>query len=167
MKYNSKRIIAVALVGMLSIIPASVSMAEDMTEGASDYLQTEEGMNISDETPVLERKDIEIAPGQVEDFSADEQAALIMGMEEGTMIIKFKSNSNNQYQSLFSVSNATSGNQDRHFHLYISPDGTLGMELRNTDDEFKYTMKAGGAIDNNQNNIVAFNLNYSRRYKLA
>ncbi len=43
MKYNSKRIIAVALVGMLSIIPASVSMAEDMTEGASDYLQTEIG----------------------------------------------------------------------------------------------------------------------------
>lgn len=167
MKYNSKRIIAVALVGMLSIIPASVSMAEDMTEGASDYLQTEEGMNISDETPVLERKDIEIAPGQVEDLSADEQAALIMGMEEGTMIIKFKSNSNNQYQSLFSVSNATSGNQDRHFHLYISPDGTLGMELRNTDDEFKYTMKAGGAIDNNQNNIVAFKADKNNKeYKL-
>lgn len=137
---------AVALTAVLSVFPANVSMAEDMAEESIDYLQTEEAIDLSVETPVLERKDIGIAVGQVEDLSADGQAPLIMGMEEGTVIIKFKSDCSNQHQSLFSVSNATSGNQDRHFHLYVTNAGGVGMELRNTDGSFKYTLDRPAAV---------------------
>lgn len=167
MKNSNKKMIAIMLVFSLIVLPVHVYAAEDTIEEPGNDPQTEQAVSMSIETPVLERNDIEILPGQAEDLSQDECAPLIMGMEEGVMIIKFQSNSSNQYQSLFSVSNATEGNQDRHFHLYISPDGTLGMELRNTDDEFKYTMSASGAIDISKNNIVAFKADKeNKEYKL-
>ena len=45
-----------------------------------------------------------------------------------------------------SVGNGTKGNQDRHFHLYITNAGGVGMELRNTDGEFKYTLDCPAAV---------------------
>lgn len=51
-----------------------------------------------------------------------------------------------RYQSLFSVANSTSGNQNRHFHLYVTPGGVLGFELRNTDDVFNYSGSRASAV---------------------
>lgn len=88
-------------------------------------------------------------------------------MTNSTIVIKYQSTGNEDYQSLFSVSNGTTGNQDRHFHLYVTPPGTLGMELRNTDADFKYTMSVAGVVNPNRENIIAFKADRtSGNYKL-
>ncbi len=117
--------------------------------------------------PILTAEDKAIAEGSGFDLSADPAAAAVRALTEGTLIIRYQSTSNQAYQSLFSVSNATAGNEDRHFHLYITPGGTLGMELRNTDGEFKYTMAAAGAVNAGRENIVAFSADSATgNYKL-
>ena len=117
--------------------------------------------------PILTAEDKAIAEGSGFDLSADPAAAAVRALTEGTLIIRYQSTSNQAYQSLFSVSNATAGNEDRHFHLYITPGGTLGMELRNTDGEFKYTMAAAGAVNAGRENIGAFSADSATgNYKL-
>ena len=54
--------------------------------------------------------------------------------------------STNGIQSLFSVGNSSTGNQDRHFHIYITSSGGVGMEVRNTDGVFKYTLDRPAAV---------------------
>lgn len=109
-----------------------------------------------EEQPILTAENKVIAEGGGFDLSADPAATAVRTLTEGTLIIRYQSTSSQPYQSLFSVSNATAGNEDRHFHLYVTPGGTLGMELRNTDGEFKYTMAAASAVNAGQENIVAF-----------
>lgn len=108
------------------------------------------------ENVLLERENITISSGTVYDLTSDAEANNILALDRATIIIKYQSNSTAQYQSLFSVSNSTNGNQDRHFHIYITPSGTLGMELRNTDSDFKYTMAANNAVINGAENTIAF-----------
>lgn len=140
----------------------------ESTLSTRENITSEElALGYSVNTPILEKNDVEITSGTVSDLTKEVAATSVLGMTEGTVIIKYKSNSNNQYQSLFSVSNSTDGNQDRHFHIYITPDGVLGMELRNTDGEFKYTMNVAGAVNPGEDNIIAFKGDKStKEYKL-
>ncbi len=94
----------------------------------------------------LTREDISITSGTVTDLSSDSDAEGIFDMTEGTIIVKYTSTVSNSYQSLFSVANGTSGNRNRHFHVYITPDGVLGFELRNNDSNFKYTGSRVSAV---------------------
>lgn len=103
---------------------------------------------------LLQTENITVQEGQIYDLTGTPNADAILALEEGTIVIRYQSSSNQSYQSLFSVSNGTQGNQDRHFHLYVTPDGTLGMELRNTDSSFKYTMASGGALTTGVNTVA-------------
>lgn len=132
-------------------------------------------VHASDEnTPhlILEKSNIEITKGQVYDLSSDDNINAIKSLTEGTIVIQYTSTCDNQYQSLFSVSNSTAGNENRHFHIYITPSGTLGMELRNTDSVFKYTMSRAEALrvlykGSNAKNTIAFKADSSTGdYKL-
>lgn len=117
--------------------------------------------------PIIERSNITIENGTVYNLTSDTAASTIFGMTNSTIVIKYQSTGNGDYQSLFSVSNGTTGNQDRHFHLYVTPSGTLGMELRNTDADFKYTMSVAGVVNPNRENIIAFKADRtSGNYKL-
>ncbi len=124
------------------------------------YAISENENIVSEETvifnPVLEEKQIRIENGSVYDLTDRTEAETIKGMKDATIIIKYQSESNAEYQSLFSVANNTQGNRDRHFHIYITPNGKLGMELRNTDDQFKYTVSAENAVNPAKENIIAF-----------
>lgn len=106
--------------------------------------------------PILSVEDIAITENTPHDLTSNPAASTVMGLTEGTIIIHYSSTSSQAYQSLFSVSNSTVDNPDRHFHVYITPSGTLGMELRNTDSEFKYTMSAANAVIPGEENIIAF-----------
>lgn len=133
----------------------------------NEKLKSELLLRTSVNTPILEKNNVEIINGTVFDLTKETTETSVLDMTEGTIIIKYKSNSNNQYQSLFSVSNSTNGNQDRHFHIYVTPSGALGMELRNTDNEFKYTMNVANAVDSSKTNIIAFKADKdTKEYKL-
>lgn len=106
--------------------------------------------------PVLNVQDISITSDQVFDLSNEASANTIFSLTEGTVYVEFQSTSSEEYQSLFSVSNSTADNRDRHFHVYVTPDGVLGMELRNTDSEFKYTMTSDSVLYSGQTNRIAF-----------
>ena len=130
---------------------------------ASNASETED----SAVSPILSAENISISEGMPYDLTSDASASSVMSMTDGTIIIHYSSSSSQQYQSLFSVSNSTTGNSDRHFHVYVTPTGTLGMELRNTDSEFKYTMSASNTVVANEENIIAFSADSeSGTYKL-
>ena len=121
------------------------------------------------DTILIDESGVEIASGSVYDLSSDENAAALYALTEGTIVVEFESNSTQTYQSLFSVSNPLTdeGCMYRHFHLYITPGGTLGMELRNTDAEFKYTMAEGEVLNASGVNKVAFKADAdAKTYKL-
>lgn len=106
---------------------------------------------------VLEKSNIEITDGSYQDLSAETNAQLIESLSEGTIVMSFTTTSTNGVQSLISVGNSTSGNENRHFHLYITNTGILGMELRNTDDEFKYTLSRPAALEGKSHGVTAVN----------
>lgn len=107
-------------------------------------------------SPVLDVENVDIASGMVHDLSGEASASEIYNLAEGTVYVEFLCTSSTQYQSLFSVSNPTIGNMYRHFHLYVTPNGVVGMELRNTDEVFKYTMESDPVLLQGQMNRVAF-----------
>lgn len=78
----------------------------------------------------------------------------------------------NAIQSLFSVGNGTNGNQNRHFHIYVTNSGGVGMELRNTDGDFKYTLDRPAAVRGSYkgervSNTIAFKADKeNKKYKL-
>ncbi len=154
MKSMFKKMLALGLCVKL-LIPLSVGSVHAVT--------------VADTTaePILQVQDVTITEGAPYDLSNDAAASTIMGLNQGTIVVRYESNSVQRYQSLFSVSNNTNGNEYRHFHVYITPDGALGMELRNTDEVFKYTMLTSGAVIPGQENIIAFTADPStREYKL-
>jgi len=83
-------------------------------------------------TPLIEKQNVTVTSSQVVDLTSDTAANTVLGLTEGTIVIEYSSNSSAQYQSLFSVSNTTTG--------------ALGMELRNTDSVFKYTLSRPAAL---------------------
>lgn len=105
---------------------------------------------------ILERENINITSGNFYNLSGDIAAGTIYDLTEGSIFIEYNSTSTGQYQSLFSVSNSTTGNANRYFHIYVTPSGGLGMELRNTDGIFKYTTVAPNTVVHGQTNMIAF-----------
>ena len=129
MKRTIRNVARLTLFALLLVIGSRCIHAEAATEDVS-----------------LTREGISITSGTVADLSSDADAEGIFDMTEGTIIVKYTSTVSNSYQSLFSVSNSTSGNRNRHFHVYITPDGVLGFELRNNDSNFKYTGSRVSAV---------------------
>lgn len=82
---------------------------------------------------------------------------MIQALEEGTIIVSFTSTGTQAYQSLISAGNSTKGNRNRYFHLYITDTGALGMELRNTDEVFKYTLSRPAALRGSYKGEIAEN----------
>lgn len=121
---------------------------------------------------LIQRQDIPVTSGSVYDLTSDPAGSTVLGLDQGTIVITYQSTGTGAYQSLFSVSNSTNGNQDRHFHIYITPTGTLGFELRNTDSEFKYTDSRASSVRNTYLgepavNTIAFKADSAERtYKL-
>lgn len=62
-----------------------------------------------------------------------------------TILVHYTSTSDQAIQSLFSVSNAKAGHENRHFHVYIRPEGVLGCEIRN-ESAMNYGFKAANAV---------------------
>lgn len=121
---------------------------------------------------LLDQSNITIKQGQVYDLSQDKNAAVIKALTEGTIIIQYTSTGTEDFQSLFSVSNSTAGNENRHFHIYITPSGTLGMELRNTDQVLKYSLSRPASLrrlykQENASNTIAFKADkLNKEYKI-
>ena len=126
-------------------------------------------MTRADDAAWIDKSDISITSGEVYDLSDEAAASEVYGMDEGTIFVEYESTSSAQYQSLFSVSNpgTDTGDMYRHFHVYVTPTGTLGMELRNTDSVFKYTMAQSGVLNTTGLNKIAFKADAAAKtYKL-
>ncbi len=153
MKYSMRSIIAIIL--CLCLLGSELTICANATDSDNT------------ESPLLQVENIAVTEEAPYDLTTNTAASSVMTLSEGTIIVHYQSTGTGAYQSLFSVSNNTADNPDRHFHLYITPDGTLGMELRNTDSVFKYTLSAANAVDAGTENIVALSANgTSGVYKL-
>ena len=140
-----KKIVSIAATAVMCVAPMSVYAQEaqtDVIEAVAEKKQDTESSSV----PVLQKEGIEISEGTGYDLSKEPGAATVTALEQGTIVISYKTTSENAIQSILSVGNGTKGNQDRHFHLYITNAGGVGMELRNTDGEFKYTLDCPAAV---------------------
>lgn len=165
-KRNTKLLALLLAIFLVSTMTHS-AFAEDRMGGLASDLAAVGVSSINVAQPLMDVSDISIASGQVYDLTNESSAAEIYSLAEGSLFFEFHSTSNAQYQSIFSVSNPTAGNQDRHFHLYVTPSGLLGMELRNTDEDFKYTMSVPDVLLAGQSNKVAFKADATENnYKL-
>lgn len=136
MKKKNKKIMAALLMSALTI--SSVPVYSHNTWAA-----VEDSINNS---PVFEKENIEITEGSTYDLTDEAGGDIVQALDEGTIVMSFTNTGTQAYQSLISAGNSTVGNKDRHFHLYITDTGSLGMELRNTDEEFKYTLSRPAAL---------------------
>lgn len=127
-----------------------------------------EGTDNQGNSVLIDVQNVEISSGSVFDLSSNTAAETVLSLTEGTIYVEFQTTSTQQHQSLFSVSNPTTdeGNMYRHFHIYITPNGTLGMELRNTDTEFKYTIAADNVLTTEVNKIAFKADATAKKYKL-
>ena len=140
-----QKIISIVATAVICVSPTSVYAQEvqtDMRGAVAENAQDTESSSV----PVLQKEGIEISEGTGYDLSKEPGAETVKALEQGTIVISYKTTSENAVQSLLSVGNGTKGNQDRHFHLYITNAGGVGMELRNTDGEFKYTLDRPAAV---------------------
>ena len=139
---RTKRFISLLLSFALVFVNAITAYATDVESTQS--------------TALIDVENVEITSGAVYDLSANASAAEVLSLTEGTVYVEFESTSTQQHQSLFSVSNPTTdeGSMYRHLHIYITPSGTLGMELRNTDEEFKYTLSSDNVLTSGVNRIA-------------
>lgn len=94
---------------------------------------------------VFRKEDQKIAVGSPVELSTKDYAEKLMKLEESTILVHYTSTSDQAIQSLFSVSNAKAGHENRHFHVYIRPEGVLGCEIRN-ESAMNYGFKAANAV---------------------
>ena len=94
---------------------------------------------------VFRKEDQKIAVGSPVELSTKDYAEKLKKLEEGTILVHYTSTSDQAIQSLFSVSNAKAGHENRHFHVYIRPEGVLGCEIRN-ESAMNYGFKAANAV---------------------
>ena len=94
---------------------------------------------------VFRKEDQKIAVGSPVELSTKDYAEKLMKLEDGTILVHYTSTSDQAIQSLFSVSNAKAGHENRHFHVYIRPEGVLGCEIRN-ESAMNYGFKAANAV---------------------
>ena len=119
----------------LCITPMSVYAQVDPNSNIENTIsQTKSAENLP--TPVLQEKEIEVSNGTGYSLNNIQGAETVKALEQGTIVISYKATGENAIQSLFSVGNGTNGNQNRHFHIYVTNSGGVGMELRNTDGDF-------------------------------
>ncbi len=137
-----KKATALVLVSAMGISPMTVSANEENPEVPA-VSQAEEGTL---DGIVLEKDNVEVTEGQGVSLDGEAGADYVKALTQGTIVVAYKSTSQNAIQSLFSVGNSTAGNQNRHFHIYITSGGGVGMELRNTDEDFKYTMSMPASV---------------------
>ncbi len=94
---------------------------------------------------IFEKENQEISSGSPVDITTEAYAEKLLNLEEGTFIIQYTSTSNYIIQSLFSIANGSINNNNRHMHVYIRPEGTLGCEIRN-DSALNYHILAANAV---------------------
>lgn len=160
---NARKIfsLGMAILMLLASIPAALAF------DVSPYSEDANFYGMTSNTPLIDVQNVDITSGSVYDLSDEATASTVYALTEGTIYVEFTCTSNTQYQSLFSVSNPEVGNMYRHFHLYVTPTGVLGMELRNNDEIFKYTMASAPVLTQGQVNRVAFKADSSTKtYKL-
>lgn len=131
---------------MSIILAAAVSIAPFTAYGAEVQQTQQPAEQLFAGEILLEKSNIDIPAGQGYSLNGEPGAEYVKAMTQGTVIISYKSVSDTAIQSLFSVGNSKTGNQDRHFHIYITTSGAVGMELRNTDGIFKYTLSRPAAV---------------------
>ena len=132
---KSKILISAVTMFSLCITPMSVYAQVDPNSNIENTIsQTKSAENLP--TPVLQEKEIEVSNGTGYSLNNIQGAETVKALEQGTIVISYKATGENAIQSLFSVGNGTNGNQNRHFHIYVTNSGGVGMELRNTDGDF-------------------------------
>lgn len=107
----NRKLVALFLSLVMSMSTATV-YAEPTNE---ETLQKENIENVQEDKNiqnglVFEQNNIDIVQGQGYDVSSEEGAEYVEALSEGTIIISFKSTSQNQYQSLISIGNNRTGN---------------------------------------------------------
>lgn len=169
MKKRNKKIMAVfmALTLTSTIVPAySYNVWAGEKENNANISVIPQGL-------ILEKENIDIEEGNTYDLTNETGGDMIQALEEGTIIVSFTSTGTQAYQSLISAGNSTKGNRNRYFHLYITDTGALGMELRNTDEVFKYTLSRPAALRGSYKgeiaeNTVAFKADKEKKeYKIS
>lgn len=164
-----RKVVVSATVVSILLGGNSIVLANSLGNNDSYRVQSVETVA---ETPLLQKDNIVIPEGSSYDLSQDANATAIKQLKSGTILLSYTSTSSQVYQSLFSVSNRTSGNENRHFHLYITNTGAIGMELRNTDVVFKYTLSRPAALRGKYKgeyakNTVAFTADeQNKQYKI-
>ena len=164
---NYAKVISIMLSATLCCMPVNV-IAQDVYEVSGE----QSTVSSSIMAPIFVKDNVAVTEGNGVDVSHDVGADIIETMDQGTFIIKYKSTSDNSIQSLLSVGNSTAGNQNRHFHIYITSSGGVGMELRNNDNVFKYTFDRPAAVRGSYKgekvfNTVAFKADKTnKQYKL-
>ena len=98
------------------------------------------------------------------DLTSEAYANTLLSLTEGSFVVEYTSTSTYGVQSLFSVGNGSV--QNAHFHVYVTPNGRLGVEIRN-DSALNYHIYKDGAVTANQVNKIAFKADKdSGEYKL-
>ena len=168
---KSKILISAVTMFSLCITPMSVYAQVDPNSNIENTIsQTKSAENLP--TPVLQEKEIEVSNGTGYSLNNIQGAETVKALEQGTIVISYKATGENAIQSLFSVGNGTNGNQNRHFHIYVTNSGGVGMELRNTDGDFKYTLDRPAAVRGSYkgervSNTIAFKADKeNKKYKL-
>ncbi|WP_270388181.1 sialidase family protein [Blautia hansenii] len=153
MKKRNKKIMAVfmALTLTSTIVPAySYNVWAGEKENNANISVIPQGL-------ILEKENIDIEEGNTYDLTNETGGDMVQALEEGTIIVSFTSTGTQAYQSLISAGNSTNGNRNRYFHLYITDTGALGMELRNTDEVFKYTLSRPASLRGSYKGEIAEN----------
>lgn len=117
---------------------------------------------------IFQEAEVTVTEGSYEDLSQKSYADTVKSMEEGSVIVKYTSNGEYQIQSLFSVSNGKSNFGNNHFHVYVTTEGALGIEIRNkSSNGFSYTFSQAGAVKVGEENIIAMKADKTKKeYKL-
>lgn len=148
-----KKWIALVLAACLAVPTVSGTVYSDM--------QT---VQAAEQNLIYEKSDVAITQGTAEDVTSE--FAGYTALEEGTVIVNYTSTSTYAVQTLFSIGNGSTGNNNRHFQIYVTPTGRLGCEIRN-DTGFNYHIYADGAVTAGVENKIAFKADAENKmYKL-
>ena len=150
--------------GLALLLAACMLMPGTATIGAG--MHNVRAAEAAQTSLVFEESDITITQGTPADLSGEAYAGTVKTLEEATVVVKFTSTSTFTVQSLFSISNSSAGNDNRHFHIYVTPAGRLGCEIRN-DNGFNYHIYVDNAVKAGDENVIAFKADKANgQYKL-
>ena len=172
MKTTSKRVISLLLAIMMvlsifTIVPLTASaetvdnalLESQNGEGLDDLTYSANQFNevgTTDSSLVFRKENITITDNSGRNITDDEgvNKDTVFGLTQGTFIIRFKSTTSaNSIQSLISVSNKSVHAQ--HFHIYITPNGVIGMESRTSNSNNQNFKTSDKAFDTTVTNTIA------------